>query len=82
MSSKHIKYSVDTDGIACVTWDVADSPVNIMNEVTMAEFFSTKPSHNRWYKGIIIASAKKFYSRGDLKWFLNYDKSKRNVSIC
>jgi 3-hydroxyacyl-CoA dehydrogenase/enoyl-CoA hydratase/3-hydroxybutyryl-CoA epimerase len=40
MSSKHIKYSVDTDGIACVTWDVADSPVNIMNEVTMAEFFS------------------------------------------
>jgi hypothetical protein len=26
MSSKHLKYSVDTDGIACVTWDVKPSP--------------------------------------------------------
>jgi 3-hydroxyacyl-CoA dehydrogenase/enoyl-CoA hydratase/3-hydroxybutyryl-CoA epimerase len=32
MNGKHIKYSVDNDGIAFVTWDVADSPVNIMNE--------------------------------------------------
>jgi hypothetical protein len=39
MNGKHIKYSVDNDGIAFVTWDVADSPVNIMNEHTMAEFF-------------------------------------------
>jgi 3-hydroxyacyl-CoA dehydrogenase/enoyl-CoA hydratase/3-hydroxybutyryl-CoA epimerase len=39
MNAKHIKYSVDNDGIAFVTWDVADSLVNIMNEYTMAEFF-------------------------------------------
>jgi 3-hydroxyacyl-CoA dehydrogenase/enoyl-CoA hydratase/3-hydroxybutyryl-CoA epimerase len=79
MSSKHIKYSVDTDGIACITWDVADSPVNIMNEVTMAEFFSSinQAITNDTVKGIVIASAKKdFIAGGDLKWFLNYDKSK------
>ncbi|SEA38964.1 3-hydroxyacyl-CoA dehydrogenase / enoyl-CoA hydratase / 3-hydroxybutyryl-CoA epimerase [Flavobacterium gillisiae] len=79
MNNKHIKYSIDTDGIAIVTWDVADSPVNIMNEVTMAEFFLTVnlAISDDAVKGIIIASAKKdFIVGGDLKWFLNYDKSK------
>ena len=79
MNNKHIKYSVDNDGIAIVTWDVADSPVNIMNEVTMAEFFLTinQAITDDAVKGIVIASAKKdFIAGGDLKWFLNYDKSK------
>jgi 3-hydroxyacyl-CoA dehydrogenase/enoyl-CoA hydratase/3-hydroxybutyryl-CoA epimerase len=62
---------------------VADSPVNIMNEVTMAEFFSNiNQAITGCRKGIIIASKKGFSNGGDLKWFLNYDKSKRNVSIC
>lgn len=79
MINKHIKYSIDNDGIAVVTWDVADSPVNIMNEATMAEFFSTinQAIADDIVKGIVIASAKKdFIAGGDLKWFLNYDKSK------
>jgi 3-hydroxyacyl-CoA dehydrogenase/enoyl-CoA hydratase/3-hydroxybutyryl-CoA epimerase len=79
MINKHIKYSVDNDGIAVVTWDVDDSPVNIMNEVTMAEFFSTinQAITDDAVKGIVIASAKKdFIAGGDLKWFLNYYKSK------
>ncbi|CAM3022619.1 3-hydroxyacyl-CoA dehydrogenase NAD-binding domain-containing protein [Flavobacterium frigoris] len=79
MNNKHIKYSVDNDGIAIVTWDVADSPVNIMNEVTMAEFFLTinQAITDDAVKGIVIASAKKdFIAGGDLKRFLNYDKSK------
>lgn len=79
MSSKHIKYSIDGDGIAVVTWDVVDSPVNIMNEVTMAEFFVNinQAIADDDVKGIVIASAKKdFIAGGDLKWFLNYDKSK------
>ncbi|MGO4820659.1 MULTISPECIES: 3-hydroxyacyl-CoA dehydrogenase NAD-binding domain-containing protein [unclassified Flavobacterium] len=79
-NSKHIKYSIDKEGIAIVTWDVADSPVNIMNEVTMAEFFSiiNQAIEDDAVKGIVIASAKKdFIAGGDLKWFLNYDKSKQ-----
>lgn len=80
MNRKHIKYNVDTDGIAFVTWDVADSPVNIMNEFTMAAFFSSikQAIEDDAVKGIVINSAKKdFIAGGDLKWFLNYDKSKQ-----
>lgn len=80
MNGKHIKYNVDNDGIAFVTWDVADSPVNVMNEYTMAEFFSTikRAIDDDAVKGIVINSAKKdFIAGGDLKWFLNYDKSKQ-----
>jgi 3-hydroxyacyl-CoA dehydrogenase/enoyl-CoA hydratase/3-hydroxybutyryl-CoA epimerase len=80
MNAKHIKYSVDNDGIAFVTWDVADSLVNIMNEYTMAEFFLNikKAIDDDAVKGIVINSAKKdFIAGGDLKWFLNYDKSKQ-----
>ena len=40
MNGKHIKYSVDNDGIAFVTWNVGDSPVNVTNEYTMVEDFS------------------------------------------
>jgi 3-hydroxyacyl-CoA dehydrogenase/enoyl-CoA hydratase/3-hydroxybutyryl-CoA epimerase len=60
MINKHIKYSIDNDGIAVVTWDVADSPVNIMNEA-MAEFFSTinQAIADDVVKGIVIASLKK-----------------------
>lgn len=80
MNRNHIKYNVDTDGIALVTWDVADSPVNIMNEFTMAAFFSIikQAIEDDTVKGIVINSAKKdFIAGGDLKWFLNYDKSKQ-----
>lgn len=79
-NSKHIKYSIDNEGFACVTWDVSDSPVNIMNEHTMAEFFSNinQAIADNAVKGIVITSAKKdFIAGGDLKWFLNYDKSKQ-----
>jgi 3-hydroxyacyl-CoA dehydrogenase/enoyl-CoA hydratase/3-hydroxybutyryl-CoA epimerase len=39
MINKHIKYVLMVSQLA---WDVADSPVNIMNEATMAEFFRHK----------------------------------------
>jgi len=76
----HIKYKVDNDGIAFVTWDVANSPVNIMNETTMPEFFTAinQAINDEKVKGIVINSAKNdFIAGGDLKWFLNYDKSRQ-----
>jgi len=81
MNAEHIKYKVDSDGIAFITWDVANSPVNIMNEATMAEFFyfSKQAIGDDNVKGIVINSAKNdFISGGDLKWFLNYDKSRQD----
>jgi len=80
MNGKYIKYKVDNDGIAFVSWDVADSPVNIMNENTLTEFFSILKTaiDDDAVKGIVINSAKKdFIVGGDLKWFLNYDQSKQ-----
>lgn len=81
MSTQHIKYNVDNDGIAFITWDVANSSVNIMNEVTVAEFFDVVNGAiaDDNVKGLVINSAKRdFIAGGDLKWFLNYDKSKED----
>ncbi|PCE63741.1 3-hydroxyacyl-CoA dehydrogenase NAD-binding domain-containing protein [Sediminicola luteus] len=76
---EHIKYNIDPQGIATIIWDVAGSPVNIMNAHTMAEFFSVMDQAlgDAAVKGIVVGSAKSdFIAGGDLKWFLNYDQSK------
>ncbi|WP_299391142.1 3-hydroxyacyl-CoA dehydrogenase NAD-binding domain-containing protein [uncultured Gelidibacter sp.] len=78
---QHIKYTIDTDGIAFITWDVANSPVNIMNAETISEFFATtdKAINDATVKGIVINSAKRdFIAGGDLKWFLNFDGTKQD----
>ena len=78
---QHIKYSIDTDGIAFITWDVANSPVNFMNVETMSEFLSVveKALTDTAVKGLVINSAKRdFIAGGDLKWFLDYDGSKED----
>jgi len=80
MNTQHIKYRVDTDGIAFVTWDMQNSSVNIMNESTMNTFvgFTKQAIEDKNVKGIVINSAKNdFISGGDLKWFLNYNKTKQ-----
>ena len=77
----HIEYKIDSDGIAFVTWNVANVPVNIMNETTMPEFFEVmkKAISDDKVIGIVINSAKDdFIAGGDLKWFLNYNKSKED----
>lgn len=76
---KNIKHKIDEDQIAFVTWDVENSPVNVMNPDTMVEFFNVMKDYieNPEVAGIVVNSAKKdFIAGGDLKWFLNYDKSK------
>jgi len=80
MGTNHIKYKVDKEGVAFVTWDVFNSSVNIMNEDTLTEFFAIikKAIDDVQVVGIVINSAKNdFISGGDLKWLLNYDKSKK-----
>ncbi len=75
----NIKHTIDEDKIAFITWDVENSSVNIMNPDTMTEFFGIMSDmiDNKEVKGIVVNSAKKdFIAGGDLKWFLQYDKSK------
>ncbi|MBA6152368.1 3-hydroxyacyl-CoA dehydrogenase NAD-binding domain-containing protein [Gelidibacter maritimus] len=76
---QHITYTIDTDGIAFITWDVANSPVNIMNEATISEFFTAidQAINDEAVKGIVVNSAKRdFIAGGDLKWFLNFEATK------
>jgi len=78
---KHIKYKIDPDGIAFITWDVENSPVNIMNAETLEDFFTRmgEALQDNTVKGIVINSAKNdFISGGDLKWLLNFDQSKED----
>lgn len=78
---QHIKYTIDTDGIAFITWDVANSPVNLMNDETLSEYFTVvdKALADETVKGIVVNSAKRdFIAGGDLKWFLNFEQSKQD----
>jgi len=51
---------VDKDGIAVLTWDLQDSPVNKLNEKTLADFHQAFKAavENESVKGIVLASAK------------------------
>lgn len=78
---ENIKYKIDSDGIAFITWDVANSSVNILNETTLSDFFTVlrQEIKNEKVKGIVINSVKKdFIAGGDLKRFLNYNGSKKD----
>ncbi len=78
---EHIKYKIDPDGIAFITWDVENSTVNIMNAETLEDFFTRmgEALQDNTVKGIVINSAKNdFISGGDLKWLLNFDQSKED----
>lgn len=77
---QHLKYTIDTDGIAFITWDVADSSVNILNDQTLSEYFTLvdKALLDGSVKGLVVNSAKKdFIAGGDLKWFLELKQSKQ-----
>lgn len=79
---KHIKYTIDPDGIAFITWDVENSTVNIMNAETLEEFFSRMGEAllDNTVKGIVINSAKNdFISGGDLKWLLHFEQSREDL---
>jgi len=79
---KHIKYKIDPDGIAFITWDVENSAVNIMNAETLKDFFTRmgEALQDNTVKGIVINSAKNdFISGGDLKWLLNFNQSKEDL---
>jgi 3-hydroxyacyl-CoA dehydrogenase / enoyl-CoA hydratase / 3-hydroxybutyryl-CoA epimerase len=65
-----IKTAFESDtGIAVITWDAPDSPVNVKNRAAIAAFSAAVADAigNSAVKGVIIASAKKdFISGGDL----------------
>jgi 3-hydroxyacyl-CoA dehydrogenase/enoyl-CoA hydratase/3-hydroxybutyryl-CoA epimerase len=64
-----IDYSVDADGIATVTWNMADRPMNVLNLASIAAFdgLVKKAIADAAVKGVIITSARAdFVAGGDL----------------
>jgi len=65
-----IKYSVD-NGIAIVSWNMTNYPMNVMNDDSMQAFdeHMSKAVADEAVKGIYIASEKDtFFAGADLKW--------------
>ena len=66
-----IDYDVDGDGIATIAWNMADRPMNVLNDKSVPAFQAliTKALEDDGVKGIIITSKKSdFVAGADLTW--------------
>jgi len=74
---KHLTITTDSDGIATITLDNADESANLVSPEFIAEFTAAveQVAADAAIKGVILASAKKFFMAGaDLKFLVNcYD---------
>ncbi|HTE81377.1 MAG TPA: 3-hydroxyacyl-CoA dehydrogenase NAD-binding domain-containing protein, partial [Reyranella sp.] len=73
-----INYSVDSDGIATISWDMPDRTMNVLNEASMTAYAEAlkKAQTDPVVKGIILTSAKAdFIAGADLEMLLNADTS-------
>ena len=64
-----IEYQTDEDGIATLTWNVADRPMNVLNLASIAAFDDAvrKAIADPQVKGVIVASSRpEFVAGGDL----------------
>jgi len=69
-----IDYKVDGQGIAILTWNMTDRPVNVMNDESLALFgeLIERALGDTGVKGMVIASAKRdFVTGADLVSFLS-----------
>ena len=64
-----IDYKTDADGIATLTWNVADRPMNVLNAASIAAFDAAvrRAVEDPGGKGVIVASSRpEFVAGGDL----------------
>lgn len=64
-----IDYKTDADGIATLTWNVADRPMNVLNAASIAAFDAAvrRAVEDPGVKGVIVASSRpEFVAGGDL----------------
>lgn len=61
MAYKNFTFDVDADGIALITWDMADKSMNVIDESVMHDIasFTREIKENDAIKGAVIASGKK-----------------------
>jgi 3-hydroxyacyl-CoA dehydrogenase/enoyl-CoA hydratase/3-hydroxybutyryl-CoA epimerase len=76
-----IDYQVDSDGIATITWNVPDKPVNVLNDETMGAFGEAvnRALADDKLTGVIIASAKDdFVAGADLEAMLSHTDAQKH----
>jgi 3-hydroxyacyl-CoA dehydrogenase/enoyl-CoA hydratase/3-hydroxybutyryl-CoA epimerase len=74
----NIKYDVDADGIATITWDMPGRSMNVLNEGSITEYRDAleKALTDDKVKGIVITSGKdSFIAGADLDMLMNTDTS-------
>ncbi len=73
-----INYTIDTDGIATITWDMPGRTMNVLNEASLTAYTGIldKALKDDKVKGIILTSGKDTFIAGaDLEMLLNADTS-------
>jgi len=73
-----INYTIDTDGIATITWDMPGRTMNVLNEGSLSAYTGIldKALKDDKVKGIILTSGKdSFIAGADLEMLLNADTS-------
>ncbi len=67
---EHLSFEVDESGIATITWDIKNRPMNVFSEETIAEFMQAvdKIASDPAVRGAVITSARpEFITGADIK---------------
>lgn len=79
-----IDYNVDSDGIATITWNVVNRPMNVMNADSNAAFAAAvkKAVADANVRGVIVASARKeFIAGADLAIILAVETVEESMAL-
>ena len=71
-----IDYQAGADGIATLTWQMSDAPMNVLNAASMAAYADAvqRAIADPAVKGVIVTSGKpEFIAGGDLNMLLAFD---------
>lgn len=79
-----VDYTVDADGIATLTWNVADRPMNVLNTASIAAFGEAVNCAvaDAAVRGVIVTSARpEFLAGGDLEFIRTISSAQQSMDI-
>lgn len=79
-----VDYTVDADGIATLTWNVADRPMNVLNTASIAAFDEAvnRAVADAAVRGVIVTSARpEFLAGGDLEFIRTISSAQQSMDI-
>lgn len=79
-----VDYTVDADGIATLTWNVADRPMNVLNTASIAAFDEAvnRAVADAAVRGVVVTSARpEFLAGGDLELIRTISSPQQSMDI-